>query len=51
MKKIIISVLILMFIFALTNKRTGRLEGAISTLVYVAYTAYIIMRAFNVWIF
>lgn len=48
---ILILVSILMFIFAFTNKRTGRLEGAVSTLVYVAYTAYIIMRAFNVWIF
>ena len=48
---ILIAVSAMMLIFAITNKKTGRVEGAISTLVYVAYTAYIIMRAFHIWIF
>ena len=48
---ILIAVSLMMLVFALTRKKTGRLEGAISTLAYVAYTAYIIMRAFHIWIF
>jgi hypothetical protein len=41
----------MMLLFAYTGKKTTRLEGSTSTLVYVAYTAYIIMRAFHIWIF
>lgn len=48
---ILIAVCLMMLLFAFTKKKTGRVEGAISVLVYVAYTAYIIMRAFNIWIF
>lgn len=48
---ILIGVSVMMLIFAFTKRKTGRLEGVIATLVYVAYTAYIIMRAFNVWVF
>ena len=48
---ILIGVSCLMLFFAFTNRMTIRTEGAISTLVYVAYTAYIIMRAFHIWIF
>jgi cation:H+ antiporter len=48
---ILIAVSIMMLIFAFTNKKTNRLEGAISVLMYIAYTAYIIMRAFHIWIF
>ena len=48
---ILIGVSVMMLIFAFTKRKIGRLEGAISTLVYVAYTAYIIMRSFHVWIF
>ena len=48
---ILIAVSLLMFLFAFTKKKTSRLEGAICVLVYVAYTAYIIMRAFGIWIF
>ena len=49
--EILIGVSCLMLFFAFTNRMTIRTEGAISTLLYVAYTAYIIMRAFHVWIF
>ena len=48
---ILIGVSSMMLLFAYTGKKTTRLEGATSTLVYVAYTAYIIMRAFHIWIF
>lgn len=48
---ILIGISLLMFFFAFTKRRTSRVEGAISILLYVAYTAYIIMRAFNIWIF
>ena len=48
---ILIGVCAMMWLFAFTKKKTGRLEGAISVAVYVAYTAYIIMRAYHVWIF
>ena len=48
---ILIGVSCLMLFFAFTNRMTIRAEGAISTLLYVAYTAYIIMRAFHIWIF
>ncbi len=48
---ILIGISVLMFIFAFTKRKTGRLEGAVCVLVYVAYTAYIIMRAYGLWIF
>ena len=48
---ILIAVSAMMMIFAFTHRKTSRAEGAISVLVYVAYTAYIIMRAFHIWIF
>ena len=48
---ILIGVNLIMLLFAFTKRKTGRAEGAISLLIYVAYTAYIIMRAFHIWIF
>lgn len=48
---ILIGVSCLMLFFAFSNSKTTRAEGAVSTLLYVAYTAYIIMRAFHIWIF
>ena len=48
---ILIAVSAMMFLFAFTKRKTGRVEGAISVCVYVAYTAYIIMRAYSIWIF
>ena len=48
---ILIAVSAMMMIFAFTHRKTSRAEGAISVLVYVAYTAYIIMRAFHIWVF
>lgn len=48
---ILIGVSAIMWLFAFTKKKTGRLEGAVCVLIYVAYTAYIIMRAFHIWIF
>ena len=48
---ILIGVSALMLLFALTKRKTGRLEGAVCVLIYAAYTAYIIMRAFHIWIF
>ena len=40
-----------MMIFAFTRKKTSRREGIVSTSPYIAYMAYIIMRAYNIWIF
>ena len=44
---ILIGVSVMMLAFAFTKKKTSRIEGAICVLVYVAYTTYIIMRAFG----
>lgn len=41
----------LMLLFAFTKRKTNRVEGIISVLLYIAYTAYIIMRAYHIWIF
>lgn len=48
---ILIGVSLMMLLFAFTKRKTGRVEGAIGVLVYIAYTAYIIMRTFHIWIF
>jgi cation:H+ antiporter len=48
---ILIAISQLMLLFAFTKKKTDRVEGAICVLIYIAYTAYIIMRAFHIWIF
>ena len=47
---ILIGINLLMLLFAFTKKKTDRVEGAVSVLLYAAYTAYIIMRAFHIWI-
>ena len=41
---LLIIVGIIIFIFAYTGRKTNRTEGIICVLLYVAYTAYIIMR-------
>ena len=48
---ILIGVSLIMLVFAFTKRKTSRAEGAVATALYVAYTAYIIMRAFHIWIF
>ena len=48
---ILIGVCLLMLLFAFTKRKTNRVEGAVCVLIYVAYTAYIIMRAYGIWIF
>ncbi len=48
---ILIGISALMLLFAFTKKKISRPEGAICVLIYVAYTAYIIMRAYHIWIF
>ncbi len=48
---ILLGVSALMLLFAFTKRKTSRVEGIISVLIYVAYTAYIIMRAYHIWIF
>lgn len=48
---ILIAISLLMLLFAFTKNKTDRVEGAICVLIYIAYTAYIIMRAFHIWIF
>lgn len=48
---ILIAVSAMMLLFAFTKKKTSRVEGAIAVSVYVVYTAYIIMRAYSIWIF
>lgn len=48
---ILIGVCLIMLLFAFTKRKTGRVEGAACVLMYVAYTAYIIMRTYGIWIF
>ena len=48
---ILIGVCLVMLLFAFTKRKTNRAEGAVCVLIYVAYTAYIIMRAYGIWIF
>ena len=48
---VLIAFSVIVFIFALTKRKTNRIEGAICLLLYVAYTSYIIMRAFHIWMF
>lgn len=48
---ILIGISVIMWLFAFTKKKTGRIEGGACVAIYVAYTAYIIMRAYHVWIF
>lgn len=48
---ILIGVCLIMLLFAITRKKTSRIEGAACVLMYVAYTAYIIMRTYHIWIF
>lgn len=48
---ILIGVCLIMLLFAITKKKTSRIEGAACVLMYVAYTAYIIMRTYHIWIF
>ena len=48
---ILLGASVLMLLFAFTKRKTGRVEGITSVLIYVAYTAYIIMRAYHIWIF
>ena len=37
-----------MLLFSFTKMRCSRGEGVVSIIVYLGYTAYIIMREFNV---
>ena len=48
---ILIGVCLLMLLFAFTKRKTNRWEGAVCVGIYVLYTAYIIMRAYGIWIF
>ena len=48
---ILLAASVLMLLFAYTKRKTNRVEGIISVLLYIAYTAYIIMRAYHIWIF
>ncbi len=48
---ILVGVTAIMLIFALTKRKTGRIEGIICVSVYALYTAYIIMRTYHVLIF
>ena len=48
---ILIGICLVMLLFAFTKRKTDRLEGAPCVLIYVAYTAYIIMRTYGIWIF
>lgn len=48
---ILLGVCGIMMLFAATKNKTSRTEGLICVLIYVAYTAYIIMRQYGIWIF
>lgn len=45
---VLIGVSVIMWLFAFTKRKTGRIEGAVCIAIYIAYTAYIIMRAYSV---
>lgn len=48
---ILIGVSAMMLLFAFTKRKTGRMEGTVAVSIYLIYTAYIIMRAYSIWIF
>ena len=48
---LLFGIALITFLFAFTNKKVNRAEGVTCTLLYLAYTAYIIMRTFHIWIF
>ena len=48
---ILLGISALMLLFAFTKRKISRVEGITCVLIYVAYTAYIIMRAYHIWIF
>ena len=48
---IMLGISALMLLFAFTKRKISRVEGITCVLIYVAYTAYIIMRAYHIWIF
>ena len=48
---ILLGISALMMLFAFTKRNISRVEGITCVLLYVAYTAYIIMRAYHIWIF
>lgn len=48
---ILIGVCVLMLFFAATKSKVNRIEGVSCVLLYAGYTAYIIMRAYGIWIF
>ena len=48
---ILIGVGVIMLFFAYTKRKTSRWEGIVSTVLYFVYMAYIIMRAYGIWIF
>ncbi len=48
---ILIGITAIIWLFGYTSKKVGRAEGIICVLTYAAYTAYIIMRTYGIWIF
>ena len=44
---ILIGISVIMWVFAFTKKKTGRIEGASCIAIYIAYTTYIILRAYS----
>lgn len=48
---ILIVMSLIMLVFAFTKRKTDRLEGAACVVMYAVYAAYIIMRAYRIWIF
>ena len=48
---LLIAISVVMLVFAFTNGKTTRKEGIISTLMYLAYMPFIIMRAYGIWFF
>lgn len=48
---LLFGITLITFLFAFTKRKVGRAEGITCTLLYIAYTAYIIMRTFHIWIF
>ncbi len=48
---LLFAITLITFLFAFTGRKVGRTEGVTCTLLYLVYTAYIIMRTFHIWIF
>ena len=45
---VLVGIMLVTFIFTLSRKKIGRVEGLVMILIYAGYTAYLLMRSFGV---